>query len=118
MKKILFSILAVIMGGAMLMTPVFADASKDNCVETSLFGEVCDDSHGSSVLKILDLVVDIMTVGIGILGVIGITIVGSGVVVRGLGVAAAGQSDHRGQHQNAKNNRQNLFHCGILLNKS
>lgn len=82
MKKILFSILAVIMGGFMLVTPVFATCSdaqlKQGCVSTSILGNgcSCDSGNGDSISNLLKLIVDIMTIGIGILGVIGITVVG------------------------------------------
>ena len=55
-------------------TPVFAD-----CVPTAILGEnheVCDNGDGESIKYILQTVVDIMSVLIGILGVIGITITG------------------------------------------
>lgn len=82
LKRILSSIAILICGGAMLATPVFATCSdtqiQDGCVSTSILGEggcVCDND-GDSVINILNLVVNIMTIGIGILGVLGITIVG------------------------------------------
>ena len=55
-----------------------AKSEDDNCVETAILfgGRICDNGDGSSILRILNLVVDIMTMGIGILGVIGITVVG------------------------------------------
>lgn len=44
---------------------------------TAILGEsACDCGHGESIISILNLVVNIMTIGIGILGVIGITVVG------------------------------------------
>ncbi len=78
MKKILFVVLAII--GFSLLAPVnsFA-ADQDVCVETAILGDgnkVCDDGAGSSIFGILKLVVNIMSVGVGILGVIGITVVG------------------------------------------
>lgn len=79
MKKILLSILALttLLGTALVM-PAPALAEGPNCVQTSILGngEVCDNGKGDSIEHILDLVVDIMTIGIGILGVIGISIVG------------------------------------------
>lgn len=77
-KKILPLTLVAILGISFITIPVFAEDSKPNCVKTSIIGggEVCDSGKGNSVIQILDLIVDIMTVGIGILGVIGITIVG------------------------------------------
>ena len=57
-----------------------AGGEDDNCVETAIlrFGgdEVCDDGRGQSIIELLKLIVDIMTIGVGILGVIGITIAG------------------------------------------
>ena len=80
MKKCLLVITAAIMAiGMMVPSLAFADEqAKNNCVETSILGngEVCDDGSGDSIIHVLDLVVDIMSIGIGILGVIGITIVG------------------------------------------
>lgn len=76
MRKILLSLLAIVMGLAFVVpAPVFAE---EKCVNTSILGggEVCDDGKGSSIRDILNLVVDIMTIGIGILGVVGISIVG------------------------------------------
>lgn len=52
---------------------------KNGCVSTAILGEngcSCDDGNGSSVKNILKLVVEIMTVGVGILSVIGISVVG------------------------------------------
>lgn len=51
----------------------------DGCVPTAILGDnhcVCDDGKGSSIIDILKFVVNIMSVGVGILGVIGITVVG------------------------------------------
>lgn len=56
-----------------------ASDKKSNCVKTAILGEngeSCDDGKGSSVKSILTMVVEIMTVGVGILSVIGISIVG------------------------------------------
>ena len=77
-KKILPLTLVAILGISFITIPVFADDPNPNCVKTSIIGggEVCDSGDGDSVIQILNLIVDIMTVGIGILGVIGITIVG------------------------------------------
>lgn len=52
---------------------------KGKCVDTAILGEngqSCDDGSGSSVKGVLKLVVEIMTVGVGILSVIGISVVG------------------------------------------
>ena len=69
---------------ASLPQPVFADGAVCTCegggngttVDAAILKDVCDCGHGESVIAILNLVVNIMTVGIGILGVVGITIVG------------------------------------------
>ena len=47
-----------------------------NVVETIFFGNLKDDGEGCGVYTILNSVVDILSIGIGILAVIGITIVG------------------------------------------
>lgn len=75
MKKIILVTLA--MFGLSLLMPIKTFADGSNCVETTIIGggEVCDDD-GSSVIEILKLVANIMSVGVGILGVVGITIVG------------------------------------------
>lgn len=79
MKKCLLIIIAAIMAmGVMTPSLAFADGEgDDNCVKTSILGngQVCDN-EGDSIINVLKLVVDIMSIGIGILGVIGITIVG------------------------------------------
>ena len=83
MKKILFGILAIFIASVMVFTPVFAE--KCTCgdgregVVTSILGNngcSCDDGKGSSIIGILKLVVDIMSVGVGILGAIGISVFG------------------------------------------
>ena len=79
MKRFLFSILAIFTCGMLLSAPVFADCPK-GCVPTSILGEngcSCDDGKGSSITGILkDVVIPIMTAGIGILATIGIVISG------------------------------------------
>ena len=77
MKKILSFIFAAILTFSTFATPALAaekDESKDAGVETAILTTCGQDSDG--VGCILKLVVDIMSIGIGILGVIGITVVG------------------------------------------
>lgn len=93
MKKIIISIIAMLISGAVIMTPVFAAAGE--CVKTGIVanstcndsGEevdrdennlncLCDDGQGGAIKYVLKLVLDIMTVGIGILAILGVTIVG------------------------------------------
>ena len=87
MKKILFSILAIFMGSIMVFTPAFATCPEGTTPVSILNnvgdtvegddGETCvRDENGSTIMNILKAVVDIMSVGIGILGVIGISVSG------------------------------------------
>lgn len=81
MKKFLTSLMMVFVGGAILFAPIMMGdvvMADNKCVETSIIGggTVCDDGSGDSIKHILNLVVNIMTIGVGILGVLGITIVG------------------------------------------
>ena len=50
--------------------------TSDEVVETNLFGNFVDDGEGCGVYKILNLVIDILSMGIAIVGIIGVTIVG------------------------------------------
>ncbi len=82
MKKILLCLATIFTSLTLFFAPVSAagecDCPNGSGVSTTIIGGgcVCDDGKGSSVLSILNLVVDIMTIGIGILGLIGVTIVG------------------------------------------
>ena len=50
--------------------------SSSRTVETTFFGEVTDDGKGCGVYTVLNLILDIMSIGVGILGVVGVCIVG------------------------------------------
>ena len=91
MKKLLLSVLSILMCGMVVTAPVFAEGSPCTCkviedgVETTKEGhlmegailkDVCDCGGGEGIIAILNFVVNIMTIGIGILAAIGITIVG------------------------------------------
>ena len=83
MKKIFFVVAMIFVSFFAFGTPVFAEGTENSCVPTAILGEgnagekqVCDDGSGSSVWSILRLVVEIMSIGVGILGVEGITVVG------------------------------------------
>lgn len=94
MKKIILAIAAVMMSGIMMISPVFAEEctitsvlGDQKCDKDPSSGEVhsnpdgpyncsCDDGNGQATINILNLVVDIFSVVVGILAVIGITIVG------------------------------------------
>lgn len=78
MKKLLMSLVAMMMGmGLMMGAPTVMAV---DCVDTAILGsgnKSCDDGSGSAIRDdILKVVVNVMTVGVGILGVLGITIVG------------------------------------------
>lgn len=74
MKKLLSLILALTVAFSYSVAPVMAAETKDKGVETAVLTTCGQDEDGISC--ILKLVVDIMSIGIGILGVIGITVVG------------------------------------------
>ena len=96
MKKILVSIVAVLISGVAMLSPVvFSNTgvfAEEKCVLTNTLGNdkcdadgnkgqgdfncSCDDGQGGAVKETLKLVLNIMTVGIGILAVLGVTIVG------------------------------------------
>lgn len=82
LKSIIISIVVAIFGGSMLVAPAFAACSKDQlaegCVSTAILGDgcSCDGGQGESINNILQLVVNILSVGIGVLAVIGIVVVG------------------------------------------
>lgn len=81
-------VVAILVGAACAFTPVSAvpctcrDAQgntlQGTAPDTSILDPqtACDCGHGEAIMGILKLVVDIMTIGVGILGVLGITIVG------------------------------------------
>ena len=97
MKKLILSIITIFTAFIVAVAPVYASEKK--CALTSILGNsVCKkdgsyirdkggdlgadeyncscDTNGDSIFGILKLVVNIMTIGIGILGIIGITVVG------------------------------------------
>ena len=102
MKKFFSGFLISIVAGVLVCSPSFAltcddisNVKSQKCVPTSILGDEydkkgnivskptdntvhckCDDGKGSSIFSTLNLVVNIMTIGIGALGVLGITIVG------------------------------------------
>lgn len=68
----------VILSLPFITTTIFATQvfAIDNVVETTFFGNLKDDGEGCGVYTILNSVVDILSIGIGILAIIGITIAG------------------------------------------
>ena len=79
-----------------------ATAIADN-VETTFFGEIKDDGKGCGVYMVLNLILDILSIGIGIVAVVGIMITG----IRYLTA--------RGNEQNATKARQRFFQVIIGL---
>lgn len=81
MKKILTAIIALIMGVSAYSAPAMATNGVTTfgaqaAILTGCASEEDSGSNGAGVICILNLVIEIMTIGIGILGVLGITIVG------------------------------------------
>lgn len=82
MKKFLNSVLAIIMGGIFMTaplvasTPVFAECA-DGQVQTSILGkDGCADASEDSIKNMVKHVADFLSIGVGVLGTIGVTIVG------------------------------------------
>ena len=42
------------------------------CVDTVFFGQVCDNGDGASIILVLNTIITIMTIGVGILAVVGV----------------------------------------------
>lgn len=101
MKRILAIVITALMGISFCTTPVFAACTQEQldngCVNTSVLddGCSCDDGKGSGISDVLTLVVDIMTMGVGILGLIGITVVGIQYLTAGGDVAKTKKAKRR-----------------------
>lgn len=74
-KRLVTVLLISILTTAFVLNTAYA-ADSNNIVETNFFGNFEDDGQGCGVYRVLNLAVDILSIGIGILGVIGITVVG------------------------------------------
>ena len=74
MKKILLGLTAIIISASLATTFTINPAFAGECdgVETAIIN--CDGEEG--IPHILNLVVEILSIGVGILGVVGISIVG------------------------------------------
>ena len=68
-------ILCFVVGFMLLNNNSFATTSED-VVETNFFGNFEDDGSGCGVYTILNLVIDILSMGVAILGVIGVIVAG------------------------------------------
>ena len=79
MKKLLLALtLAItVVGGAFVTRPAFASCSDDDKVSTSILtGDEACTTNGEGIKSLLTMIADIMSAGVGVLGVIGIVIVG------------------------------------------
>lgn len=78
MKKLIMAVIAVIMGGFMMAMPAIVGNTafaEEHCASTAIL-DGCDSGNGDSVRNTLLLVVNILSVAIGILAAIGVAIVG------------------------------------------
>ena len=75
-KTILVLFLPLIFATFSITSAFAVSAESNNVSETVFFGNVKDDGSGCGVYSILNLIIDIFSAGVAILGVIGITIVG------------------------------------------
>lgn len=79
MKKILSLIVALVLGVSVFTQPTFATTGPQTFgVEAAILTDCADksDENGNGIKCILDLVVDIMTVGVGVLATIGLGVAG------------------------------------------
>lgn len=49
---------------------------NQNCIDTALLGEICDDCHGSAIMKLLVLAIQILSGLVVVLAVVGVIICG------------------------------------------
>ena len=68
-------VLCFVIGTIFLNNSSFATTS-DDVVETNFFGNYVEDDEGCGVYMVLDLIIDILSMGVVIAGVIGVTIAG------------------------------------------
>lgn len=75
----LFLVIALILSFTVVFAaPTFAtDGNDSNAISTTFFGDFKDDGKGCGVYMVLNLVLDILTYGIGIAAIIGILISGT-----------------------------------------
>lgn len=80
-------------GSSYTYTP--AESTYDGKIDTIFFGTIKDDGSGCGVYSILGLVFQILTIGVGILAVLGITIFGINYLTAAGDVAKATKAKHR-----------------------
>lgn len=71
------------------------DSTYDGVIDTIFFGTIRDDGKGCGVYTVLDLVFQIMTIGVGVLAVLGITISGITYLTAGGDVAKTTKAKRR-----------------------
>lgn len=74
--KLLLCFVACFCVVSIFATPVFATNQDPNIVDTTFFGNLQDDGKGCGVYTIINLVINILTWGIGIAAILGIAISG------------------------------------------
>ena len=72
----LFAIFVSIFSMPLSAHAASSQSTYDNSVSTTFFGDIQDDGEGCGVYMILNLILDILTYGIGIAAIIGISISG------------------------------------------
>ena len=86
----------LLVASLVVVFPVMAaDADSSSITETVFFGNLKDDGSGCGVYTILNTVLDFMTMGIGILAAIGITIVGTKYLTAGGNEEQTRKAKHR-----------------------
>ena len=103
MKKILAILAAMMAVVAVVFAPVavFADEGSEtqkDCVDTAIIkndGDQYCDTEGSGIYRILNIVVNILTIGVGVLGTLGIVISGAQYLTAGGNEAQMGKAKKR-----------------------
>jgi hypothetical protein len=54
------------------LLPILKIFAVEQCMDTILFGEVCDDCHGGAIFKLLAIAIQVFTAGIMVLATISI----------------------------------------------
>ena len=78
-KKVLGLIMTVALAVSGVIGLTAAVPVRADCVPTSIIGDgqqYCDDGQGGGVYEILAIVLNVLTIGVGILGTLGIVIAG------------------------------------------
>ncbi len=93
LRKLLFVVsLVVVISFIIPNQLVFA---SDGIVETNFFGNIEDDNEGCGVFMIINSVIDILSMGVAILGVIGVVIVGTTYLTAGGNEDKTRKAKHR-----------------------